>query len=58
MPDPLKAVIYRILQEAMNNITKYSKANLVSISLMRKRDGRIELVIEDNGIGFDMESVK
>jgi len=58
VPDPLKAVIYRILQEAMNNITKYSKANLVSISLMRKRDGRIELVIEDNGIGFDMESVK
>ncbi|MGZ3524754.1 MAG: histidine kinase [Thermodesulfobacteriota bacterium] len=56
--DPLKAVIYRILQEAMNNIAKHSKANLVGISLMRKRDNRIELVIEDNGIGFDMESVK
>ncbi len=56
--DPLKAVIYRILQEAMTNIAKHSKANLVSISLMRKVDGRIELVIQDNGIGFDMESVK
>ena len=56
--DPLKAVIYRILQEAMNNIAKHSKANLVSISLMRKKDDRIELVIEDNGIGFDMGSIK
>jgi len=38
----------------MNNIAKRSKANLVSISLMRRLDSRIELVIEDNGIGFDM----
>ncbi len=58
VPDPLKALIYRILQEAMNNIAKHSKANLVSISLMGKKDGRIELVIEDNGIGFDMKSIK
>jgi signal transduction histidine kinase len=58
VPDPLKAVIYRILQEAMTNIAKHSKANLVSISLKRKKDGRIELVIEDNGTGFDVESIK
>jgi signal transduction histidine kinase len=58
VPDPLKAVIYRILQEAMNNIAKHSKANLVSISLMIKKDDRIELVIQDNGIGFDIESIK
>jgi signal transduction histidine kinase len=57
VPDPLKAVIYRILQEGMNNIARHSKASLVSISLMRKEDARIELVIEDNGIGFNMESV-
>jgi len=42
----------------MNNIAKHSKANHVSISLMRNKDDRIELVIEDNGIGFDMESIK
>jgi signal transduction histidine kinase len=34
VPDPHKAVIYRILQEAMNNIAKHSKANLVNISLL------------------------
>jgi signal transduction histidine kinase len=58
VPDPLKEVIYRILQEAMNNIAKHSKATLVNISLMRKKDDRIELVIQDNGVGFDMERIK
>jgi len=57
VPDPLKAVIYRILQEAMNNIAKHSRADLVRLSL-KKKDDMIELVIEDNGIGFDMESVR
>jgi signal transduction histidine kinase len=56
--DSLKAVIFRILQEAMNNIAKHSKANLVSISLKGEKDGRIELAIEDNGIGFDMKSIQ
>ena len=58
MDDSLKAVIYQILQEGMNNISKHSKGNLVSISLIRKKDDRIEWVIEDNGIGFNMESIK
>jgi signal transduction histidine kinase len=58
VPDPMKAVIYRILQEAMNNVAKHSRADLVSISLVRKKDDRVELVIEDNGIGFDVESFK
>ena len=57
VPDHLKAVIYRILQESMNNIAKHSKATLVSLSLKRK-DDRIELAIEDNGIGFDLETIK
>lgn len=57
VPDPLKAVIYRILQEAMNNIAKHSKAALVRLSLKKKND-MIELVVEDNGIGFDLESIR
>ncbi len=58
VPDPHKAVIYRILQEALNNIAKHSKASLVDVSLLRTKDGRVDLVIEDNGIGFDIESIK
>ena len=53
VPDHLKTVIYRICQEAFNNIAKHSKAEVATLSL-RKSD-KIELVIEDNGRGFDLE---
>jgi signal transduction histidine kinase len=56
VPDFLKIVIYRILQEALNNIAKHSQATLGWLSLKRK-DGQIELAIKDNGIGFDLENV-
>jgi PAS domain S-box-containing protein len=49
----LKTVIYRLTQEALNNIAKHSKADLVHLSLRRKGD-RIDLVIKDNGMGFDL----
>jgi signal transduction histidine kinase len=56
VPDQLKIVIFRILQEALNNVSKHSRANLVRLSL-DKRMGRIELSIEDNGQGFAQEEV-
>jgi len=55
VPESLKIVIFRIMQEALNNIAKYSKAQWVKISL-EKRNDRIDLVIEDDGIGFDPAS--
>ena len=53
VPAWLKIVIYRIFQEALNNVAKHSKADLVHLSL-RKREGNIELVIQDNGRGFNV----
>ncbi len=53
VPELQKTVIYRVMQEAMNNIAKHSKADLVRLSL-RKTDSVIELVVEDNGLGFDL----
>ncbi len=50
--DMLKITIFRILQEAFNNILKHSNADLVRLSL-RKIEGTKELAIEDNGSGFD-----
>jgi PAS domain S-box-containing protein len=52
IPGPRKIVLYRVTQEAMNNIAKHSKADVVRLCL-QKTDGRIELMIEDNGKGFD-----
>jgi PAS domain S-box-containing protein len=56
VPNQLKIVIFRILQEALNNVSKHSRANLVRLSL-EKRMGRIELTIEDNGQGFIQKEV-
>ncbi len=56
VPPPLKIVVFRVTQEAMNNVAKHSKADLARLSL-RKKDGRMELVFEDNGQGFDLEKV-
>jgi hypothetical protein len=56
IPDALKIIIYRVTQEGLNNIAKHSKADRVHLSL-QKRDGRMELVLQDNGRGFDPERV-
>jgi PAS domain S-box-containing protein len=52
VPDALKTVLYRISQEALNNIAKHSKADLVHLTL-KKINNSIELTIQDNGEGFD-----
>jgi signal transduction histidine kinase len=54
--DTLKTSIYRIFQEGLNNIAKHSKGDLVSLSL-QKTDTSIELIVEDNGQGFDVKEV-
>ena len=54
IPVPLKITIFRIAQEAMNNIGKHAKANLVHLGL-QKVNGTIELTIQDNGEGFDQK---
>ena len=56
VPDRLKIVIYRVMQEALNNIAKHSGTKTVHLSL-RKADGRIEMEIQDRGIGFDPDEV-
>lgn len=52
VPEHLKIVVLRIVQEAFHNIAKYSRARSVSLSLC-KNDTAIELSVRDNGIGFD-----
>jgi len=53
IPPPLKTAIYRILQEAFNNVAKHSRANLIQLSL-REQDFSIIMRVHDNGAGFDV----
>ncbi|HYJ46763.1 MAG TPA: PAS domain S-box protein, partial [Pyrinomonadaceae bacterium] len=45
--------LYRITQEALNNTMKYAKAKHVDV-LLERRDHQVVLIIEDDGIGFDL----
>jgi PAS domain S-box-containing protein len=57
VPDSLRTPIFRISQEAMNNVAKHSKASHMDLSL-QKTNRAIELSIRDNGQGFDLETVQ
>lgn len=57
LPDSLKLTIYRIIQEALNNTVKHAQATAVSI-FIRKKAQTIELIVQDNGIGFNPEETK
>jgi signal transduction histidine kinase len=54
IPEKLKVVIYRVLQEALNNVAKHSGASRVRL-LLEKQGQRIEFSVADNGRGFDPE---
>ncbi len=54
LPNSLKIVIYRVIQEAMNNTAKHSKADLVRVSLRKVHD-KMELSVKDNGCGFSVQ---
>jgi PAS domain S-box-containing protein len=56
VPDSLKIVIYRIMQEALNNAAKHSGAEIFQVSLVKK-DGEIRFAVQDNGQGFDLEDL-
>lgn len=56
VPDSLKIIIYRIVQEALNNAARHSGAGIMLISLA-KTDGEIRLALQDNGQGFDLDDL-
>jgi PAS domain S-box-containing protein len=55
LPPDAETHLYRVAQEALNNIYKHAQATQVSVVLERKGSGAV-LIIEDNGRGFDPEA--
>ncbi|MGO4905440.1 tetratricopeptide repeat-containing sensor histidine kinase [Flavobacterium sp. W20_MBD1_R3] len=53
----IKINLYRILQEALQNINKYANANTIKIELKKEEDHLI-LKITDDGIGFNLKTAK
>jgi two-component system sensor histidine kinase UhpB len=51
----LKIALYRIAQEAINNVIKHSHAKSATVSLYQSKD-QVHLCIEDDGHGFDVKN--
>ncbi len=49
-PD-IQLVLYRILQECINNVIKHSKADKLDIHISQ-RENRLMAIVRDNGVGF------
>jgi signal transduction histidine kinase len=45
--------MYRILQETLTNVARHARASAVAVTLTRGAS-TIELVVRDNGVGFEM----
>lgn len=56
-PVDLETALYRTVQEALTNVLLHAGASQVSV-LVERRDGRLIVVVEDDGCGFDPERVR
>lgn len=56
VPESFKILIYRVIQEGMHNVARHSGAENVTLQL-RCQNHNIELVIKDDGTGFDLTSI-
>ena len=52
LPPEVEGTMYRVVQEALNNVLKHARAVHVDIALERHAD-HVSLIIEDDGVGFD-----
>ncbi len=56
LPVNVESVLYRVVQECVNNVIKHSHANKLDITLIKDEEG-ISITVEDNGRGFDPKNI-
>ena len=56
LPPEMETALFRIVQEAVNNVIRHAEAETVMIQL-REEDARVIAEVEDDGIGFDIARV-
>jgi signal transduction histidine kinase len=57
LPLAIEEGLFRIAQEALNNVVKHAHASAVEVSLLR-HENEVTLEVSDDGIGFDQQAVK
>jgi signal transduction histidine kinase len=53
----VETILYRVLQEIVNNVIKHAQANQLDISIIKDAEG-VSCTIEDNGCGFDYTAMQ
>lgn len=56
-PAPIEVTCFRVTQEALTNIAKYARAKMIDVTL-RREDQEVTLIIQDDGVGFDVPSAR
>ena len=57
LPAAVEIALYRIVQEALTNITKHAKATRAAIEVFRE-NGELCCLVQDDGSGFDVRAVR
>ncbi len=56
LPSQVEATVYRIVQEALTNVSKHSLATRLSL-IVERREDQVLAIVEDDGIGFNVEEM-
>ena len=56
LPANVETVLYRIVQESLTNVVRHAHASQVDV-ILTVRNKKLVVIVEDDGIGFDPESV-
>jgi PAS domain S-box-containing protein len=57
LPPKVELILFRLVQEALNNVAKHAQASQVEIVVARANGG-VRLSVKDNGLGFDPQAVQ
>jgi signal transduction histidine kinase len=55
LPPDLELACFRVVQEALTNTVRHAQAEQVYVEL-RRREGEMQLVVRDDGVGFDVQA--
>jgi PAS domain S-box-containing protein len=57
LPPTVQVALYRIAQEALNNVVKHAQARRAAVTLGYEADGGVRLLLDDDGHGFDPSAI-
>jgi signal transduction histidine kinase len=58
LPEDLRLAIFRLVEEALNNVRKHASASKVVLSLEFPRADSVRVTVQDDGQGYDMQTAK